>query len=107
MKTALVLFAILATAGPALARHRVKSPDLSMRRASTTNMTCAAASGLVARQGEAVLGTGGDTFDRFVRSEFLCPTGLSGRPAFEPTRDNPSCMIGYYCTAMPPWMERD
>jgi len=107
MRTAFALIAILAAAAPALAQHRVKSPVQSTRRASTTNMTCAAASGLVARQGEAVLGTGGDTFDRFVRSEYLCPTGLFGRPAFEPTRDNPACMIGYYCTGMPPWFERD
>jgi len=108
MKAPLALALFVTLASPAFAQPRSHSQAGGVqRRASTTNMTCAAAAGIVNQQGEVVLGTGGDRFDRFVRAEGLCPTGLYGRPAFEPTRDNPQCLIGYYCTGTPPFFERD
>ncbi len=103
MKSALALLAALALGTPALAQKQVKTPLQTQRRASTTNMTCAQATAVVTQQGAVVLGTGGQTYDRFVRYESLCPTGLYARPAFEPTRDNPNCLIGYYCTNAPPF----
>ncbi len=75
----------------------------STGRASTTNMSCAQAKSVVDRSGAVVLGTGGQTYDRFVRLEAYCPTGLFARPAFEPTRDNAQCYIGYYCSDAPPF----
>ena len=75
-------------------------------RPSTTNMSCAQAASTVARSGAIVLATGRDLYDRYVASEGLCPSGLYGRPAFVPTRDNPQCHIGYYCTSAPPLFSR-
>jgi len=71
-------------------------------RPSTTNMACKAAAALINRQGAAVLATGKDLYDRYVRSQAFCPTGTFARPAFAPTRDNPQCMIGYYCSYASP-----
>ena len=96
MRSAFVLLALLATTGIGLAQQRP----------STTRMTCAAAGSLVAQRKAIVLGTGGDTYDRFVVTEGYCATGTYGRPAFVPTRDNPQCHIGYYCSNTPPMFSR-
>ena len=93
MKTALVMIGALALAAPAAAANRP----------STTSMTCRAAQALVMRAGAIVLGTGGQTYDRFVRFDTYCPLGNYGHPAFRPTRDNPQCNIGYYCTSERPY----
>ena len=67
------------------------------QRVSTLNLTCGQAAGLVRQQGAVVLGTGGATFDRFVVSRRFCEVTEIVRPAFVPTRDAPSCPIGYRC----------
>jgi len=66
-------------------------------RPSTTTMTCTSASALIRQQGAAVLGTGGDTFERIVSSARFCERGQQLRPAFAPTRDNPHCYVGDRC----------
>jgi len=81
--------AILMLATPAFA--------VAQNRPSTTNMTCHAAWALVQTQGAAVLGTGGDTFDRFVRDASFCPKSQILRPAFVPARDQAQCLVGYRC----------
>ncbi len=83
-----LLSAILVTAGlsPALAQ-----------RLSTTNLTCAQARAVVSREGAAVLGTGGQTYDRFVRDRSFCEATEIGRRAFVPTRDAPGCFVGFTC----------
>ena len=86
---------LLAGAEPALAQ-----------RASTPSMSCRAAASLVVRAGAVVLGTGPDLYDRYVVNESFCPIGSYGRPAFLPTRDNPQCLVGYYCSGMPPFPGR-
>ncbi|BAU93640.1 hypothetical protein MPPM_5035 [Methylorubrum populi] len=67
------------------------------QRPSTTNLTCAQARALVTRQGAAVLGTGGPTYDRFVRDRSFCEATEIGRRAFVPTRDTPGCFVGFTC----------
>ena len=89
VRAALILFCL---ATPALAQR----PD-------TRSMTCQQASALVANRGAVVLSTGPDIYDRYVASERLCWSGYYGRPAFVPTRDQPNCVIGYYCAATPPF----
>ena len=66
-------------------------------RPSTTAMTCGQARTFVASRGAAVIGTGGQTYDRFVRDRGFCETTEVTRTTFVPTRDNPSCFIGYRC----------
>lgn len=67
------------------------------QRASTTAMTCGQAQGFVASRGATVVGTGGQTYDRFVRDRSFCQPTEAIRSAFAPTRDNPGCFIGYRC----------
>lgn len=67
------------------------------QRASTTGLTCPQARGLVARAGGIVLGTGGQTYDRFVRDRSFCTVTEVAKTAFAPTRTDPQCFIGYTC----------
>ncbi|MFC6789580.1 hypothetical protein ACFQE0_08090 [Methylobacterium komagatae] len=73
------------------------TPALAQGRPSTVAMSCAQTVRLVNAQGAIVLGTGGQTYDRFVRDRSFCEPTEIARRAFRPTRDNPSCLIGYTC----------
>ena len=86
MRHALAALLIL-PAGQAGAQGRLQTPEVS----------CARAAGVIAAQGAAVLGTGGQTYDRFVRDRGFCEPTESVRRAFVPARDTPSCFIGYTC----------
>jgi len=44
-----------------------------------------------------VLGTGGYTYDRFVRDRSFCEITEATESAFAPTLDAPQCFIGYRC----------
>jgi hypothetical protein len=75
----------------------VSIPAAAQTRPTTTTMTCQQTVRLVQARGALVLGTGGPTYDRFVRDRSFCePTEIAKR-AFRPTRDNPNCLIGYTC----------
>ncbi|MET0258720.1 MAG: hypothetical protein ABW179_09075 [Methylobacterium sp.] len=69
----------------------------AMARPSTVEMTCAQARGVVLREGGIVLGTGGRTYDRFVRDRGFCEPTEVVRRAFVPARDTPQCLVGYTC----------
>ena len=70
-------------------------------RPSTLDLTCGQAAALVVQYGAIVLSTGTHTFDRFVSSEHQCFLNEYGERAFAPTRDNPSCRLGYVCRSRP------
>jgi hypothetical protein len=72
-------------------------PTPAQTRPSTVTMSCAQATALVRMRGALVLGTGGQTYDRFVSDTGHCESGQAARPAFRPTQDRPSCFIGYTC----------
>ena len=74
------------------------SEAVAQPRASTLNMTCAQARAEVARRGAVVLGTGRDTYDRFVSNRNYCEINEQLEPVWVPTRDVPQCPIGYRCT---------
>lgn len=67
------------------------------QRPSTLDLTCDQARAVVLRQGAAVLGTGGQTYDRFVRDRNFCEPTEIGRRAFVPARNTGACFIGYTC----------
>ena len=90
MKYPLVLLALVAA-----------TPALAQSRPSTTTMTCAAANALVLSRHAIVLGTGRDTYDRYVSDQGQCPWGQILKPGFAPTRDNPQCMVGWRCVDDP------
>jgi hypothetical protein len=86
-RRAVAVLALALAAGPALAQGR---PD-------ATRMTCREAAGLVRARGAVLLGTGGQTFDRYVRDRSFCePTEVVQR-RFVPTRDAAQCFVGYRC----------
>lgn len=69
----------------------------AQQRLSTLNLTCGQAQQVVLSRGAAVLGTGGYTYDRFVRDRSFCEFNEMIEPAFVPSRDTPQCPIGYRC----------
>lgn len=72
-------------------------------RPSTLQQSCAASQRMVQSQGAIVLGTGGYTYDRFVRDPGFCQHGEYLEPAFVPSRDVQACFVGYRCKADLPW----
>lgn len=67
------------------------------QRPSTLDMTCPEARAVVSRSRGIVLGTGGSTYDRFVRDRGACEVTEITIPAYAPTRDMADCFIGYRC----------
>jgi len=65
--------------------------------ATTQNMTCAQARGLVASQGAVVLRTGPGAFDRYVRDSNFCVAQTRAEPAWVRTADVAQCPIGGTC----------
>jgi hypothetical protein len=78
----------------ALATAAVAQP-----RPSTLGMSCSQARALVASQGAVVLGTGPNTYDRYVAHAGFCPRDQLPEPAFERTADNPQCYVGGRCVS--------
>lgn len=85
--SAAVAFLAAAWAGPAAAQARP----------STLGMSCPQAASLVRSRGAIVLGTGGQTYDRFVADRRFCEPTETARSAFVSTRDVPACLVGYRC----------
>ncbi|CAA2107478.1 hypothetical protein MBUL_04180 [Methylobacterium bullatum] len=81
-----VICAVLGVSWPAMAQQ-----------ASTLDMTCPQARAVVSRSRGIVLGTGGSTYDRFVRDRGACEVTEITIPAYAPTRDTADCFIGYRC----------
>ena len=67
------------------------------QRPQSPAMTCRQAAGLVFARGAVVLGTGGHTYDRYVRDRGFCEVTELTKPGYAPTLDNPQCLVGYRC----------
>ncbi len=83
----------------------VAEAALAQARPQTPARSCAANQQSVAANGAVVLGTGGHTYDRFVRHHGFCQFDEFLEPAWVPARDTPSCFIGYRCKSSSPWGE--
>jgi hypothetical protein len=70
-------------------------------RPSTVGRPCMFNQQLVTAQGAIVLGTGGFTYDRFVRNRNFCEPNEYTKPAFVPSLDTPQCFVGYRCIPGP------
>jgi hypothetical protein len=92
VRSSVIALALCATATAALAQSRPSSP----------NLTCAQARQLVLSQGAIVIGTGGFTYDRYVRDSSFCERGEYPSNSWIPTRDTPQCFVGYRCRSGPP-----
>ena len=73
------------------------SVAFAQARPMTPGMDCAAARQLVGRAGAIVLGTGPNTYDRYVRDRSFCQIAEILDPAWVPTRDVAQCPVGYRC----------
>jgi hypothetical protein len=91
MKRILAVFALILVATSSHAQPRP----------STVNRPCAASQRLVLQHGAIVLGTGGPTYDRFVRDVNFCMLGEYISPVWVPALDTPQCFIGYRCKQGP------
>lgn len=81
----------------ALALALAAGSAFAQPRPDTTRMSCRQAAGLVQARGAVVLGTGGHTYDRFVRDRRFCEVTEATKPAFAPAADHPACFVGYTC----------
>ena len=75
----------------------IATSAVAQPRPSTVNMSCRQAAGLVASRGAIVLGTGGYTYDRFVRDRSFCQVTEVTEPVWVPAGDTPQCLVGYRC----------
>ena len=80
-----------------IAATMLTTAAVAQNRPSTTAMTCRQAASLVYARGAIVLGTGGYTYDRFVRDRSFCQVTEALESAWVPTRDTPTCFVGYRC----------
>jgi hypothetical protein len=81
----------------ALALSSLAAGALAQSRPQSPRMTCRQAAGLVFSRGALVLGTGGYTYDRYVRDRSFCEITEVTEPGYAPTLDNPACFVGYTC----------
>jgi hypothetical protein len=87
MKAILLTLALLLPVGTAAAQTRP----------SSVSRPCAASQRDVQVNGAIVLGTGGYTYDRFVRDRSFCLVNEVTDPAFVPSADTQACFVGYRC----------
>ena len=85
------------TTAVTIAATLLTTAAVAQNRPSTTAMTCRQTASLVYARGAIVLGTGGYTYDRFVRDRSFCQVTEALESAWVPTRDTPTCFVGYRC----------
>lgn len=74
-------------------------------RPSTPDQPCETSRRLVAAHGAIVLGTGGFTYDRFVRDSGFCQRDEVTEPAWVPSRDRSTCFVGFRCKSRSTWID--
>lgn len=85
----------------ALAISLAASGAQAQTRPSTVDMSCGASRHLVLTRGAIVLGTGGFTYDRFVRDQTFCDVTEYAQAAYVPSRETPVCFVGFRCKQGP------
>jgi hypothetical protein len=85
----------------ALAFSLLAASAQAQTRPSTVNMPCGASRQLVFTRGAIVLGTGGFTYDRFVRDQTFCDVTEYASAAYGPSIETPVCFVGYRCKQGP------
>lgn len=64
---------------------------------NSRTMSCAAATSLVRQQGEIVISTAPDIYERYISRPGYCFSEQVATPAWIPTADQSQCLVGYYC----------
>jgi hypothetical protein len=75
----------------------------AQQRPFTPSLSCGQAQQIVLSRGAAVLGTGANTYDRYVRDRSFCQVSEYLENAWVPTRDTPQCPVGYRCSTNLPF----
>lgn len=73
------------------------SPLLAQPRPFTPRLSCQSVASIVQSNVAAVLSTGTNTYDRYVRDRSACEIAQVLKPAWVATADTPQCFIGYTC----------
>lgn len=79
----------------AAALSLMAGPALAMPNSLT--MTCSAAQALVKKDGQVVIGTGPNVYDRYVSGQRYCGSQMTTTPAWIATSDSKQCFVGYRC----------
>jgi hypothetical protein len=103
MKRIILAPAKSALAISALAMSLTATALMAQSRPSTVNRPCEASRQIVMARGAVVLGTGGHTYDRFVRDRSFCEFDEYIEPAWVPSRDAQACFVGYRCKSDSIW----
>lgn len=82
---------------PLLAAALLSSGAYAQERPAVQSLTCQAAKGMVATQGEVVFATGPNGFDRIVRDGAYCGLEETTAPDYQRSADQQSCFVGYRC----------
>ena len=77
------------------------------QRPSSLEMTCGEARDLVRSSGAIVLGTGGQTYDRFVAHPSYCLQGEEAYGGWTHTQDEARCPVGLVCRPGETYSDRD
>lgn len=93
MKTIAIALILALCTQAAIAQSR---PSMPLRACATNRQD-------VLAHGAVVLGTGGHTYDRFVRDRSFCQFDEILEPAWVPSRDTPTCFVGYRCKTSSFW----
>jgi hypothetical protein len=83
--------------GLIVASIMLSTAAMAQPRPMTQEMSCREVNSNVISRGAIVLGTGPNTYDRYVRSQAFCLSNEFARPAWVPTSDTPQCFVGYTC----------
>ncbi|MBS9475512.1 hypothetical protein [Ancylobacter radicis] len=73
------------------------APAAGQSRPDSLRMSCAATAGMVRQQGQVVIGTGPNIYDRYVSNQRYCSQDETTVPVWLQTTDQNQCFIGYRC----------
>ncbi|MDE1566912.1 hypothetical protein [Aquabacter sediminis] len=87
----------LAAIGLAISPVALAGAALAQGMPQTLDMTCTEAQAIINRDNAAVLATGPNVFNRYVKDLAFCPEAMVTKPAWVQTKDVQQCPIGYTC----------
>lgn len=67
-------------------------------RVTSTDLTCRALQQVIEKSGAVIVYTSKDTYERAVSDPSHCVISEQLAPFIAPTRDNPQCLAGHYCS---------
>lgn len=73
------------------------SAAFAQSRPDSSQLPCSAVTGIIQRDGAAVIGTGPYIYDRYVRDQSACFANQTTKPAWVSSRDQARCFVGYTC----------